>query len=132
MSKYCVFRYCFKKHTLACLSDFVVSSHFLILFHSMFPCIISFSSLSLPSSSDSAFHCSLSLSLPSSSQVYCSIFHLLLPVSHPPFIAFLSSLHLTELGSSSKSPKAQSSTIILIRRAVEGLQKHREMGGERH
>lgn len=46
--------------------------------------------------------------------VYCSIFHLLLPVSQPPFIAFLSSPHLTEAGSSSKSPKAQSSTIVLI------------------
>lgn len=78
----------------------------------MFPCIIfSFSPLSLPSSSDSlpfppSSPCVL-LYLPSASPP------LSLPISLPPFfIAFLSSRHLTETGSSSKSPKAQSSTIV--------------------
>lgn len=86
------------------------SSHFLhfALFYSLFPCIIScVSSHSLPSSYDST-------SLPSRPSSSSCVLLCLPFVPSPPhsFIAFLSSLHLTETGSSSKSPKARSSTIV--------------------
>lgn len=111
-----IFRDSFKKHSVASPSILYSVHIFLILSHSMLPCIIfSVSSFSLPSSSDS-------ISLPSRpSSSPCVLLYLPSAPPHQPtrppqppplVIAFLSSRHLTERGSSSKSPKAQSSTIV--------------------